>query len=88
MGNEKNKWRIELRRVGGDRKNIQIHVGKYQSHTVGCILVGKVVKQGVRGCEVSGSLATLKSMAREMGKYSARLGGNKSVPIDISVVVQ
>lgn len=36
----KDKWRIELLNVPGNRQNVQIHIGNYPKDVLGCVLVG------------------------------------------------
>ncbi len=36
----KDKWRIELIGVPGNRQNVQIHIGNYPKDIQGCVLVG------------------------------------------------
>jgi hypothetical protein len=36
----KDKWRIELLNVPGNRQNVQIHIGNYPRDVLGCVLVG------------------------------------------------
>lgn len=81
------KWRLQLENVA-DRKYIQIHVGNYQRQIEGCILVGSAVSNNKNECMVVNSKATLAKLANEMSRYSAELGKNMSVPINISVVVR
>jgi len=80
------RWRIELKNVP-NRENIQLHLGNYARQIRGCILVGETVDTGQGACMVTKSVATLSKISNKMSEFSARLGGNQSVPIDIKVVV-
>jgi hypothetical protein len=40
----KDKWRIELIGVPGNRQNVQIHIGNYPRDVLGCVLVGTQYK--------------------------------------------
>ncbi|MEW8508779.1 MAG: DUF5675 family protein [Candidatus Thiodiazotropha sp.] len=81
------KWRVELSNVQ-DREWIQIHVGNYQSEIEGCILVGSTITRSGEQCKVPESWKTLDKLANKMSEFSAELGGNQSVQIDIEVEVK
>lgn len=79
-------WRIQLKDID-DREFIQIHVGNYSSQIEGCILVGNGVEQNGNACMVTNSRATLTQISEKMSQYSAELGSNMSVPLEIKVSV-
>lgn len=79
-------WRIQLTGVE-NRDNIQIHIGNYAREIEGCILVGDDVTNNGGECLVTKSEGAILKIADEMSKFSADLGGDKSVPINIIVVV-
>jgi hypothetical protein len=76
----KDKWRIELLGVPGNRQNVQIHVGNYPKDVQGCVLVGTAYK----GDMVLNSIAAyekLKAAYRQHpGPISVKFEGVLATP--------
>lgn len=78
-------WRVELIDVP-DRENIQLHVGNYPRHTVGCVLIGTDIASTDGTCALKQSKPAMARLAQAMADASGN--GVSSQPLDIRVVIK
>ena len=81
------KWRIQLDDVPY-RKDVQIHIGKYQRNTEGCILVGKEVIANGNKCSIADTNSVMDLIFEEMKKFAASDDLNMTQEVNIRVVVK